>query len=239
MIRRFVLGLLLCAVVSGESRAQHTLENLLSPALLPQLKEGRLLQLSSNDTSGENSDFVAIPPGETAVIADIRGPGVIVGMWFTIMSPDKHFLRRLVLRAYWDGEQHPSVEVPVGDFFGTGFAYKHYLTPFLGMSSGGYYCYFPMPFARSARMEIVNETGQEVQSFYYHINYRQLPAPPATSARAGSTRSPVNSSVVHPTTDAPEPSITHLTLPMAAAPRPSWAMSRAGRSSGRVTSPWR
>ena len=48
------------------------------------------------------------------------------------------------------------------------------------MSSGGYYCYFPMPFARSARMEIVNETGQEVQSFYYHINYRQLTQPPAS-----------------------------------------------------------
>ena len=47
------------------------------------------------------------------------------------------------------------------------------------MSSGGYYCYFPMPFAKSARMEIVNETGQEVQSFYYHINYRQLAQPPA------------------------------------------------------------
>ena len=50
-------------------------------------------------------------------------------MWFTIMSSDEHFLRRIVLRAYWDGERTPSVEVPVGDFFGTGFAYKHYLTP--------------------------------------------------------------------------------------------------------------
>ncbi|MCC6398893.1 MAG: DUF2961 domain-containing protein [Bacteroidetes bacterium] len=159
--------------------AQQSLENLLSPANLPQLKEGRLLQLSSGDTTGGNSDFVAIRPGETAVIADIRGPGVIVGMWFTIMSSDKHFLRRILLRAYWDDEKLPSVEVPVGDFFGTGFAYKHYLTPFLGMSSGGYYCYFPMPFAKAARLEIVNETGQEVQSFYYHINYRQLTQPPA------------------------------------------------------------
>ena len=74
--------------------AQQPLENLLSPAHLPQLKDGRMLQLSSGDTTGGNSDFVAIPPGQTAVIADVRGPGMIVGMWFTIMSSDKHFLRQ-------------------------------------------------------------------------------------------------------------------------------------------------
>lgn len=179
MFRRILLGVLFLVLAASGLLAQQTLENLLSPALLPQLKEGRLMQLSSGDTTGGNTDFVAIQPGKTAVIADIRGPGMIVGMWFTIMSPDKHFLRRMVLRAFWDGETSPSVEVPVGDFFGTGFSYKHYITPFLGMSSGGYYCYFPMPFARSARIEIVNETGQEVQSFYYHINYRQLTQPPA------------------------------------------------------------
>jgi hypothetical protein len=178
MMRRYALTVLLLTVLPVGVYAQQSLEDLLSPAHLPQLKDGRMLQLSSGDTTGGNSDFVAIPPGQTAVIADVRGPGMIVGMWFTIMSSDKHFLRRIVLRAYWDDEKQPSIEVPVGDFFGTGFAYKHYLTPFLGMSSGGYYCYFPMPFAKRARMEIVNETGQEVQSFYYHINYRQLTAPP-------------------------------------------------------------
>ncbi len=179
MKRRILLAFL--CVMGGAliAQAQPSLDNLLSPADLPRLKEGRLMQLSSADTTGGNSDFIAIPPGRSAVIASIQGPGIIVGMWFTIMSSDKHFLRRIVLRAYWDNEKDPSVEVPVGDFFGTGFGYKHYLTPFLGMSSGGYYCYFPMPFAKAARLEIVNETGQEVQSFYYHINYRQLPQPPA------------------------------------------------------------
>ncbi len=77
----------------------------------------------------------------------------------TIASPDKYFLRRILLRMYWDGETTPSVEVPIGDFFGTGLEYKQYVTPFVGMSSGGYYCYFPMPFDKSARIEVVNETG--------------------------------------------------------------------------------
>ena len=45
------------------------------------------------------------------------------------------------------------------------------------MSSGGYYCYFPMPFNVSARVEVANETGQAIPSFYYHIDYHKLNAP--------------------------------------------------------------
>ncbi len=150
---------------------------------LPFLKEGRLLQISSYDRTGGNSDFIAIKDGATATLADIKGPGVIVRIWVTIASPDKHFLRRIILRMFWDGEATPSVEVPVGDFFGTGFQYKQYVTPYLGMSSGGYYSFFPMPFGRSARVEVVNETGQEINSFYYHIDYRRLEKPlPADAA---------------------------------------------------------
>jgi hypothetical protein len=170
-----VLVLLACAGVSAQ--AQYSLDNMLSPARLPVLKDFRLKQVSSGDTTGGNSDFVAIPSGATAVIANLKGPGVIVGIWFTVASPDTHFLRRTVLRCYWDNEASPSVEVPLGDFFGTGFQYKQYVTPFLGMSSGGYYCYFPMPFQKAARVEITNETGEEINSFYYHIDYQQLVRP--------------------------------------------------------------
>jgi hypothetical protein len=157
--------------------AQNQFDNILSPSRLPYLKESRLIQLSSADTTGGNNDFIAVAPGATAVIADVKGPGVIVNMWVTIASPDKYFLRRILLRMYWDGEKSPSVEVPVGDFFGTGFQYKHYVTPFLGMSSGGYYCYFPMPFNSSARVEVVNQTGQEINSLYYHVDYQKLSHP--------------------------------------------------------------
>jgi len=150
---------------------------------LPYLKEGRLLQVSSYDRTGGNSDFIAVKPGATARLADVTGPGVIVRIWVTIASPDKYLLRRILLRMYWDGESTPSVEAPVGDFFGTGFQYKQYVTPYLGMSSGGYYSFFPMPFGKSARIEVVNETGQEINSFYYHIDYRRLEKPlPATAA---------------------------------------------------------
>jgi hypothetical protein len=177
MIRKavFVSALVCCGITM--LLAQDPFDNILSPARLPMLKESRLRQISSHDTSGGNSDFVAIAPGATAVIARMEGPGVIVGLWCTVASPDTYFLRRVLLRMYWDGETSPSVDVPLGDFFGTGFQYKQYITPYTGMSSGGYYCYFPMPFNRSARIEVVNETGEEINSFYYHINYQQFLRP--------------------------------------------------------------
>src|SRR5512140_3341565 len=175
-MRRFVFTTLVL-VAAAAAVAQTQLDNILSPARLPYLKNSTLHQVSSHDTSGRNDDFLPIPAGSTVQLADLTGPGVIVHIWVTVSSPDKYFLRRLLLRMYWDGEQSPSVEVPLGDFFGTGFGYKQYITPFVGMSSGGYYSYFPMPFNKAARIEVVNETGQEVYSFYYHIYYHALNEP--------------------------------------------------------------
>jgi hypothetical protein len=157
--------------------AQDELDDLLSISRLPYLKNSKLIQVSSYDTSGGNSDFFSIKKGRTAVIADVKGPGVITQIWFTISSRDPHFLRRILVRMYWDGEKNPSVEVPVGDFFGTGFQYQQYISQFIGMSSGGYYSYFPMPFNKSAKVEIVNETDRDINSFYYHIDYQKLEKP--------------------------------------------------------------
>ena len=171
--RALLVSLFAVSVAAGQS----ALDNLLSPSRLPFLKSSKLIQISSNDTTGGNDDFITIPAGAVARLADIRGPGVITMFWTTIASPDKYFLRHIVLRMYWDGEKDPSVEVPIGDFFGTGFQYKEYVTQFVGMSSGGYYCYFPMPFNISARVEVVNETGQAIPSLYYHIDYHKLPGP--------------------------------------------------------------
>ena len=176
LFRIRTLGFLLLCFVASKGFAQ-SLDNILSPSRLPYLKNSHLVQISSYDRTGGNADFVPIPVGGTAVLADIQGPGVVVQFWVTIGAEDKYFLRRILLRMYWDGEENPSVEVPIGDFFGTGFQYKHYVTPYIGMSSGGYYSYFPMPFQKSARIEVVNQTGAEVNSFYYHIDYQKLDRP--------------------------------------------------------------
>ncbi len=164
-------------IISCKHQNVSELENCISPGRLPYLKTSKMVQVSSFDSTGGNNDRINIHAGKTATFAKLDGPGVITRIWITIDSRDPHFLRRILFRFYWDGEENPSVEVPVGDFFGTGFEYKHYIAENIGMTSGGYYCYFPMPFNKSARLEVVNETGQEIYAFYYHVDYHQLKNP--------------------------------------------------------------
>jgi len=173
----FLAALLVMAAAAPAVRGQGGLENVIDPGRLPYLKNATFRQISSTDASGGNADRLVIAPDETATLAEIEGPGVITRIWITISSQDEHYLRRIVLRFFWDGEEEPSVEVPVGDFFGTGFAKEHYVSWYLGISSGGFYSYWPMPFARSARLEAVNETGRQVDAFYYQIDYQALHEP--------------------------------------------------------------
>ncbi len=138
------------------------------------IRDAKMIQVSSHDTTGGNNDRINIHDGDTAAIFDVSGPGLITRMWFTIDSRDPDYLRNIILTVYWDDEENPSVWSPIGDFFGSPFEYRHFQSENIGMTSGGYYCYFPMPFSKSARIEIINQTGQEVYAFYYHINYYEL-----------------------------------------------------------------
>src|SRR5882724_4662668 len=87
---------------------------------LPQAKDYVQHRASSYDRSGGNADARTIAPGETLTLMDESGPGIISHVWVTIASDDPHHLKALVLRMYWDGESSPSVETPIGDFFGLG-----------------------------------------------------------------------------------------------------------------------
>ncbi|MBE0647659.1 MAG: DUF2961 domain-containing protein [Bacteroidales bacterium] len=165
-------GLILSGCDPSTNRAD--LEKLLSPASLPYAKTAKQYQVASTDSTGQNNDRITIASGATATILNVTGPGIITRIWFTVDSRDPNFLRRLVLKMYWDDEEVPSVEVPFGDFFGCAFEYRQYVSQYLGMTSGGYVCYFPMPFEKSARIQVVNETTQEVYALYYQINYFKL-----------------------------------------------------------------
>src|SRR3972149_1852239 len=90
---------------------------------LARLRDYTNHRASSHDRSGANDDGNwknAIQPGETRTLAEIDGPAVISHIWITIATPAKWHLKEMVLRMYWDGEAQPSVEAPVGDFFGLG-----------------------------------------------------------------------------------------------------------------------
>ncbi|MFP5203726.1 MAG: glycoside hydrolase family 172 protein [Acidobacteriota bacterium] len=135
---------------------------------------------SSWDRSGGNADWVRVEPGHAATLLDIAGSGVITHLWFTINSPDPMHLKNLVLRAWWDGEAAPSVEVPIGDFFGLGlgeyFVYQSALTAVAPIKALN--AYFTMPFSSAARLTLTNEGTVPVHNLYFAVDYLDLPALP-------------------------------------------------------------
>src|SRR5208283_6111711 len=84
------------------------------------LRNTRTARISSYDPTGGNHDWVDIAPGETKVLAEIPGAGVIRRFYLAPLAADRMRYRKIVLRMYWDGEKDPSVEAPLGDFFGSG-----------------------------------------------------------------------------------------------------------------------
>lgn len=137
-------------------------------------KEGGLAHYSSYDTSGGNADFRVLAPGQTLVLVDHKGAGVLRRWWLTIAPRNVVEIHRsLIIRCWWDGEKEPSVEVPVSDFFGMGFGkWKDFISLPLNMTSGGYNAYWPMPFHRSARITVENRGPLPVSNFYYNIDIR-------------------------------------------------------------------
>ena len=139
---------------------------------------------SSYDRTGVNKDSLTIPAGATAVLADLKGPGLIHHVWVTI-SAEAFYARKIVLRMYWDGEASPSVEAPIGDFFGVGHGLDRNVDslPISCTSDGrARNCYWQMPFRKSARVTVTNEGTGEIPAFYYYVDYRELASLPADAA---------------------------------------------------------
>jgi hypothetical protein len=141
----------------------------------------RSLKQSSHDTTGGNADRWPIGPGGTQEIFNQKGPGVITHIWFTIAAQSPLHLKEIVLRAYWDGSAKPSIETPIGDFFGLNLGdFVHYESEYLACSPGrSLNCYFAMPFRQSARLTVTNEGSGQVGAFYSNIDFLsvdQLPA---------------------------------------------------------------
>ncbi len=154
---------------------------------LANLSDAVSKRTSSADPSGGNTDWIEVKAKATVTLADIKGAGSIRHMWFTINSPGPFHLRELALRMYWDGEAEPSVEVPIGDFFGTGFEYEDVPGGHRGQKYQSWWslpltvqdramnCYFGMPFGKGARVTLSNDGSEDVPNLYFHIDYQQLP----------------------------------------------------------------
>ena len=118
--------------------------------------------------------YIIIQPGEVFTIADIEGPGAIQHIW---MTPTGSW-RNTIMRIYWDGLEHPSVECPVGDFFACGWGeYAQVSSLAVCVNPGSAFnCYWEMPFKKHAKITMENR-DDEPMTLYYQIDYTLTQVP--------------------------------------------------------------
>ncbi len=144
---------------------------------MARIRKARTQRRSSYDVTGRNQDAWIIGSGETKVLADIKGPGMITHIW---MTQRQHY-REALLKITWDDAEHPSVLCPLGDFFGLGHGIVNSYQSFLFSASTrnnnqfnagcALNCYAPMPFRTRARIELLNESKDPRHRQYFYIDY--------------------------------------------------------------------
>lgn len=154
---------------------------------LAKISNNKSKRISSYDRTGGNADSIKIGPNETVNIASMQGAGIIKHIWITVWHDDPMFRRNMVIKMFWDGNSKPSVECPLGDFFGQGWGeeYNYCSLPLSAAPQKGkaLNCYFPMPFAEGARIEIFNESDQNCKAFYYYVDYEECLSIPEDQGR--------------------------------------------------------
>ena len=199
---------LLSCLIDGRASAQDAFVGL-QPGLgsLPLLGRGRTRSISAENPTGEKGKggmaipnpaepqpaasaraadnlgqdwkvrpFIRLNAGQTAVLMDVAGPGILQHIWLV-----EGLNRGLVIRFYWDGEDTPSVEAPVPDFFAVGhgkFAQVNSL-PVVVNPANALNCFWPMPFRKHARITLANETARDVELVAYQITYVETDVPAA------------------------------------------------------------
>jgi len=162
-----------------------TLENLIYK------RPGKRMRVSSYDRSGGNDDRVHVKPGETYEFANIPGAGLITHIWITVGTTtpggsEFYAMRKAYLNFYWDGEENPSVSAPLGDFFGLGHGVtRNFVSEPLQMSpkdGNSLNCWFPMPFAKGARMTITSDCYSDLL-FYFYVDYEEHESIPDDTLR--------------------------------------------------------
>lgn len=162
---------------------------------IPFLSQGKTRSISAENPTGEKGSggkassnlgiarkgrpCISLTSGTETTIAQIQGPGKIQHIWFTM--PDKtdkigFVLRDLIIRIYWDNEDNPSVESPIGDFFCNGFGLRANVNslPVSVNPTGGFNMFLPMPFSKSAKITVENQHACEIGGFFYQIDYELM-----------------------------------------------------------------
>ena len=179
-MRSMLIVILLFAV--GVASAQTPANDFLDSLGLARLKNFSAARVSSdNRYVFSNDDSKHIMPGQTLVMADLAGPGVVSHIWLTVADNEYGWPRLLRLRAFYDGKKTPSVDSPLGDFFGVGHGMERDLNSIMVEDSSlgrARNSYWPMPFQKSCKITVTNEGNRPVRSFYYHVDWQRWAALP-------------------------------------------------------------
>jgi hypothetical protein len=179
----FLILALAVGALAGGAFADD-MENLAKP------HEGRSMRSTSTalDKNGDyahsNSDNSRVAPGATKVVLDAAGPGAITHMWFTFLGPEPHAWAKegsanhqeILLRIYYDGSERPGVEAPLGDFMANSFGRRSEVisVPVVVEDADSYNCFWRMPFRKSIRVEVINQSEKKLNLLYYNIDWIKL-----------------------------------------------------------------
>ncbi len=181
LILTLLAGSIILVPLTG--RAQPTALRLLDPFRLTEPKSFTAHRASSNNPDWSSNDDSKRPiPGETTVLADLQGPGVVTHIWVTIADNEYGWPRLLRLRVYYDGSETPSVDAPIGDFFAVGNGTEGEVESLMVRNSSdgrARNCYWPMPFRKSCKITVTNEGRRRVSMLYFHVDWNKVSAMPA------------------------------------------------------------
>lgn len=184
----FIVGILfLISSCTTENKKSQTTDNILNAPLFEYQDIETRWNSFENPTSGKGTGgsenkgakghpYDYLKAGETKVLMDVKGPGVITRMWFTIQDRSPEMLRSLKIEMFWDGSEKPAVAAPFGDFFGNGLgkmvAHQNHL--FSNPEGRSFNCFIPMPFKTGAKVVVTNEGNVDLNMLFYDINFVKL-----------------------------------------------------------------
>ncbi len=182
-----VLGVLLIGVFAYTQKREDTTSGTIFSHLIKPI-DGRSMRSTSTRVGKDgkpiphNGDNSNVLPGETKVVLDATGPGIVTHMWFTFLRPERHpwakngsaTHQEMLIRVFYDGNKEPDIEVPFGDFFANCFGKRSEVIslPIVVEDADSYNSFWPMPFKKSIRIEIVNQSkDKNISKLYYNIDW--------------------------------------------------------------------
>ena len=173
---RYILMIMLL-ILPGGALGQSAATDPLDPLNFPRLKSFSAYRSSSNNLYVDSNDDSKHPiPGETVVLADLEGPGIVTHIWVTVADNEYAWPRLLRLRVYYDGHKTPSVDVPLGDFYAVGHGYERNVNSLIVRNASfgrARNSYWPMPFRKSCKITLTNEGKRRVTSLYFHVDWQK------------------------------------------------------------------